>query len=118
MDVKGRRSSAAARLGCLRQFLMLGILWGIFVAINTMTRKFAPSLELRLGQISVMAFAVSAVELFAAWWISLRLTNAAMNSLIARAVAREEERDRLEAEESAKAASPADAKAEPVKAEE
>ncbi len=104
MHVKGRRSSAAARLGCLRQFLMLAILWGIFVAFNALTRKFVPSLELRLGQISVMAFAVSAAELFVAWWISLKATNAVMNSLIARAVAKEEERERLEAEEAARRA--------------
>ncbi len=96
----------AARLGCMRQFMLLAILWGLFVAFNTVTRMFAPSLELRLGQISVMSFAVSAAELFAAWWIGLRATNALMNSMIDRAVAREEERARLEAEE-AKATAPA-----------
>lgn len=96
----------AARLGCMRQFMLLAILWGLFVAFNTVTRMFAPSLELRLGQISVMSFAVSAAELFAAWWIGLRATNALMNSMIDRAVAREEERARLEAEE-AKASVPA-----------
>ena len=105
--MKGRRSSVAARLGCMRQFLLLAILWGLFVAFNTVTRMFAPSLELRLGQITVMSFAVSAAELFAAWWISLRVTNAFMNSLIDRAVAREEERARLEVEE-AKATAPAE----------
>lgn len=102
--MKGRRSSAAARLGCLRQFLLLAILWGVFVAFNTLTRRFAPSLELRLGQISVTAFAVSAAELFVAWWISLRVTNAAMNRMIARALAREEEQERLEALEAKKEA--------------
>ncbi len=96
----------AARLGCMRQFMLLAIFWGLFVAFNTVTRMFAPSLELRLGQISVMSFAVSAAELFAAWWIGLRATNALMNSMIDRAVAREEERARLEAEE-AKASVPA-----------
>lgn len=97
----------AARLGCMRQFMLLAIFWGLFVAFNTVTRMFAPSLELRLGQISVMSFAVSAAELFAAWWIGLRATNALMNSMIDRAVAREEERARLEAEE-AKATAPAE----------
>lgn len=81
----------------MRQFLLLAILWGVFVAFNVLTRRFAPDLELRIGQISVTAFAVSAAELFAAWWISLRVTNAVMNRLIARAVAREEELERLEA---------------------
>jgi Zn-dependent protease with chaperone function len=104
MTVKRRRTSVAARLGCVRQLVLLGLLWGIFVAFNTVVRKFAPSLEFRLGQVSVVGFVLSAVELFVAWWISLKITNAAMGGMLARAVAREEEMARLEAAKAEEAA--------------
>jgi len=100
--VKKRRRPEAPRLGCFKQLLLMGLLWGIFVGFNTVVRKVAPSLEFRIGQISVMGFALAAAELIVAWWVSLKIANAVMNGMIARAEARDEQMERIEAEEAAK----------------
>ena len=101
---KRKRVSMAERLGCVRQLVLMGLLWGIFVGFNTLTRMFAPHLEFRLGQISVIGFVLAIAELLIAWWVSLKITNAAMGGMIARAVAREEEMARLEAAKAEEAA--------------
>ncbi len=84
--------------------MLMGLMWGIFVGLNVLTREFAPDMEFRIGQISVLGFALAVAELLVAWWISLKITNGTMNSMIARAEAREEEMARLDAEEAAKMA--------------
>lgn len=113
-----KRRSEAARLGCIRQLMLLGLLWGLFVVFNTVVRKYAPSLEFRLGQVSVMGFALAAAELIVAWWVSLKFTNWLLAEKLARAIAKEEaELERLEAEAAAKKALAEAAKAEAVQAE-
>lgn len=117
MNVKKRRRPEAPRLGCFKQLLLMGLLWGIFVGFNTVVRKFAPSLEFRIGQISVMGFVLAAAELIVAWWVSLKIANAVMNGMIARAEARDEQMERLEAEEAARKAAAAVVEAEAAKEE-
>ncbi len=103
--MRKKRRSEAARLGCIKQLMLMGILWGIFVGFNTMVRKYAPSMEFRLGQVSVMGFALAAAELFVAWWVSLKFTNWLLGEKLARAIVKEEEElERLEAEEAARKA--------------
>ena len=110
--MKKKRRSEAARLGCINQLVLMGILWGIFVGFNTLVRKYAPHLEFRLGQVSVLGFALAAAELFVAWWVSLRFTNWLLGEKLARAIAKEEEElERLEAEEAARKAAAAAAAA-------
>ena len=113
-----KRRSEAARLGCIRQLMLLGLLWGLFVVFNTVVRKYAPSLEFRLGQVSVMGFVLAAAELIVAWWVSLKFTNWLLAEKLALAIAKEEaELERLEAEAAAKKALAEAAKAEAVQAE-
>ena len=114
---KRKRVSMAERLGCVRQLVLMGLLWGIFVGFNTLTRMFAPHLEFRIGQISVIGFVLAIAELLIAWWVSLKLTNAAMGGMIARAQAREAERARLEEEAAASEAPPVIVEAEAGKEE-
>lgn len=103
--MRKKRRSEAARLGCFKQLLLMGLLWGIFVGFNTVVRKYAPSMEFRLGQVSVMGFAIAAAELFVAWWVSLKFTNWLLGKKLARAIAKEEEElERLEAEDAARKA--------------
>lgn len=94
------------RLGCIRIFMLIGLLWGIFVGLNALVRFVAPGLEFKMGQVSITAVVLSIAELVAAWWISLKFTNAILNPLIARARAREEEKARREEEEAARVAPP------------
>ena len=116
--MRKKRKSEAARLGCIRQLMLMGLLWGIFVGFNTLTRKFAPSLEFRLGQVSVIGFALAAAELIVAWWVSLKFTNWLLAEKLARAIAKEEEeRERLEAERAAKQALPVVIESEAAKEE-
>lgn len=116
MNLRRKRKSEAARLGCIKQLMLMGLLWGIFVAFNTVVRKYAPHLEFRIGQVSVMGFALAAAELFVAWWVSLRFTNWLLGEKLARAIAKEEEElERLEAEEAARKAAAAVVEAEAAK---
>ena len=94
------------RLGCIRIFMLIGLLRGIFVGLNALLRVVAPGLEFKMGQVSITAVVLSIAELVAAWWISLKFTNAILNPLIARARAREEEKARREEEEAARVAPP------------
>lgn len=94
------------RLGCIRIFMLIGLLWVIFVGLNALVRFVAPGLEFKMGQVSITAVVLSIVELVAAWWVSLKVTNGLLNPLIARARAREEEKARREEEEAARAAPP------------
>ena len=94
------------RLGCIRIFMLIGLLWVIFVGLNALVRFVAPGLEFKMGQVSITAVVLSIAELVAAWWISLKFTNAILNPLIARARAREEEKARREEEEAARVAPP------------
>ena len=86
--------------------MLIGLLWGIFVGLNALLRVVAPGLEFKMGQVSITAVVLSIVELVAAWWVSLKVTNGLLNPLIARARAREEEKARREEEEAARAAPP------------
>ncbi len=116
MNLRKKRKSEVARLGCIKQLMLMGLLWGIFVGFNTLVRKFAPSLEFRLGQVSVLGFALAAAELIVAWWVSLKFTNWFLGKKLARAIAREEEElERLEAEEAARKAAAAVVEAEATK---
>ena len=94
------------RLGCIRIFMLIGLLWGIFVGLNALLRVVAPGLEFKMGQVSITAVVLSIVELVAAWWVSLKFANAILNPLIDRARVREAERERREEEEAARAAPP------------
>lgn len=94
------------RLGCIRIFMLIGLLWVIFVGLNALVRFVAPGLEFKMGQVSITAVVLSIVELVAAWWVSLKVTNGLLNPLIARARAREEEKARREEEEAARVAPP------------
>lgn len=117
--MRKKRKSEAARLGCIKQLVLMGLLWGIFVGFNTLVRKYAPHLEFRLGQVSVLGFALAAAELFVAWWVSLRFTNWLLGEKLARAIAKEEaELERLEAEEAARKAAAAAAAVEAEAAKE
>ena len=94
------------RLGCIRIFMLIGLLWVIFVGLNALVRFVAPGLEFKMGQVSITAVVLSIVELVAAFWVSLKFTNAILNPLIDRARVREAERERREEEEAARAAPP------------
>ena len=94
------------RLGCIRIFALMGLLWVLFIGLNVLVRSVAPGLEFKMGQVSITAVVLSIVELVAAWWVSLKVTNGLLNPLIARARAREEEIARREEEEAARVAPP------------
>lgn len=86
--------------------MLIGLLWVIFIGLNALVRSVAPGLEFKMGQVSITAVVLSIVELVAAWWVSLKFTNAILNPLIDRARVREAERERREEEEAARAAPP------------
>ncbi len=94
------------RLGCIRIFALMGLLWILFIGLNALVRSVAPGLEFKMGQVSITAIVLSIAELAAAWWVSLKVTNGILNPLIARARAREEEKARREEEQAAGAAPP------------
>ena len=106
MKVARKGVPLSERLGCIRIFMLIGLLWVIFVGLNALVRFVAPGLEFKMGQVSITAVVLSIVELVAAWWVSLKVTNGLLNPLIARARAREEEKARREEEEAARAAPP------------
>ena len=101
-----KRVPLSERLGCIRIFMLIGLLWVIFIGLNALVRSVAPGLEFKMGQVSITAVVLSSVELVAAWWVSLKVTNAILNPLIARAQVREAERERREEELAARAAPP------------
>ena len=106
MKVARKGVPLSERLGCIRIFMLIGLLWVIFVGLNALVRFVAPGLEFKMGQVSITAVVLSIVELVAAWWVSLKFTNAILNPLIDRARVREAERERREEEEAARAAPP------------
>lgn len=106
MKVARKGVPLSERLGCIRIFMLIGLLWVIFVGLNALVRFVAPGLEFKMGQVSITAVVLSIVELVAAWWVSLKVTNGLLNPLIARARAREEEKARREEEEAARVAPP------------
>ena len=106
MKVARKGVPLSERLGCIRIFALMGLLWVLFIGLNVLVRSVAPGLEFKMGQVSITAVVLSIVELVAAWWVSLKVTNAILNPLIARARAREEEKARREEEQAAKAAPP------------
>ena len=106
MKVARKGVPLSERLGCIRIFMLIGLLWVLFVGLNALVRFVAPGLEFKMGQVSITAVVLSIVELVAAWWVSLKVTNGLLNPLIARARAREEEKARREEEEAARVAPP------------
>ena len=106
MKVARKGVPLSERLGCIRIFMLIGLLWVIFVGLNALVRFVAPGLEFKMGQVSITAVVLSIVELVAAWWVSLKVTNGLLNPLIARARAREEEKARREEEAAARVAPP------------
>jgi len=106
MNVARKGVPLSERLGCIRIFMVIGLLWVLFMGLNVLVRSVAPGLEFKMGQVSITAVVLSIAELVAAWWVSLKFTNAILNPMIARARVREAERERLEEELAAKAAPP------------